>query len=113
MRHIRTIFIFAVFIAYGCGPNLSTTGGPPSPPSVWKKSGSSVTPKNISWSVAIGTAVSVVDTEYRVWEKLDSNGDVVASMTVTCSDITDGSQDCTVKIYEMVAGTLTNQATWP
>jgi hypothetical protein len=66
---------------------------------------------NISGAVSIGSAVSVITTEYPIWEQKDSNGDVVASMTVVCSDITDGSQDCAIKFYVMVAGTLTLDTT--
>jgi hypothetical protein len=44
---------------------------------------------------------------------MDSNGDVVASCTVECSVITDGSQVCQIHYYVMsdTAGTLTEEFT--
>jgi hypothetical protein len=62
-------------------------------------------------SVTMGSAISAINVEKTIWEVKDSNGDVVASCTVVCSDITDGSQDCSIKFYVMVAGTLTLDST--
>ena len=64
-------------------------------------------------SVTVGDPISVVDTEYPVWEAVDSNGDVVASATVECSVITDGSQVCQIHYYVMsdTPGTLTEKFT--
>jgi len=53
------------------------------------------------------TVVSVVDTEYTIWDIEDSNSDVVAKCTVECSNITDGSQESEIHFYRMIAGTLT------
>jgi hypothetical protein len=58
-----------------------------------------------------GIAVSVINTEYTIWDIEDSNGDVVAKCTVECSNITDGSQDSEIHFYRMIAGTLTKVLT--
>jgi len=57
--------------------------------------------------------ISQTEVEYPVWEAVDSNGDVVASATVECSVITDGSQVCQIHYYVMsdTAGTLTEEFT--
>lgn len=64
-------------------------------------------------SITVGDPISVVDTEYPIWEAVDSNGDVVASATVECSVLTDGAQVCQIHYYVMsdIAGTLTNELT--
>jgi len=58
-------------------------------------------------SIAIGDPISEVNVEKPVWEVKDDNDAVVASCTVVCSNITDGSQVCAIKFYTMIAGTLT------
>jgi hypothetical protein len=57
--------------------------------------------------VVMGVPISAINVEKKVWEQFDVNGDLVAQMTTVCSDITDGSQDCAVKIYVMIAGVST------
>jgi hypothetical protein len=78
---------------------------PPAVPHKWKiqPDGSMST----NSPVAIGTPVAAINVAKEVWAVRDSNGDVVASQTVECSDITDGAQDCSIKTYVMIAGTLT------
>jgi hypothetical protein len=68
---------------------------------------------DVDGTVTSGDAISVVDTEYPVWEAVDSNGDVVASSTVECSVLTDGSQVCQIHFYVMsdTPGTLTEEFT--
>ena len=53
------------------------------------------------------TVVSVINTEYTIWDIKDNNGDVVAKCTVECSNITDTTQDSEIHFYRMIAGTLT------
>ena len=53
-----------------------------------------------------GAPISLVDTEYAVWQAKDLNGDTVAKMVVTCSSLEDGAQLCNVLLYSMVMGTL-------
>ena len=100
----RLLFLPLLFI---CGYALA---GPPSaPPLSNNPSFGNVTAD----SITVGDPISVVDTEYPVWEAVDSNGDVVASATVECSVITDGSQVCQIHYYVMsdTPGTLTEEFT--
>jgi len=54
-----------------------------------------------------GAPITLVDTEYSVWQAKDINGDVVAKMTVTCSVLEDGAQLCNVLLHAMIVpGTL-------
>jgi len=100
----RLLFLPLLLIAA-----VSAWAGPPSaPPLSNNPSFGDVTAD----SITVGDPVSVVDTEYPVWEQRDSNGDVVSSMTVECSDLTDGSQDCSAKLYTMVEGVLTLDSTF-
>jgi hypothetical protein len=47
------------------------------------------------------------DVEYTLCEAKDSNGDVIAKISVIATDLTDATQDATLCIYTQVAGTLT------
>ena len=64
-------------------------------------------------TLAAGNQISSTGVESPVWEKMDANDDVVASCTVVCSVITDGSQVCQIKFYVMsdTPGVLTNELT--
>lgn len=64
-------------------------------------------------SVTVGDAITEEDTEYTIFEAPNADGDALMRLTIICSDLTPGSEDCTVKIYEIVGGALTNQGTWP
>ena len=101
----RLLFLPLLLIAA-----VSAWAGPPSaPPLSNNPSFGGVTAD----SITVGDPISVVDTEYPVWEAVDSNGDVVASATVECSVITDGSQVCQIHYYVMsdTPGTLTEELT--
>jgi hypothetical protein len=96
----RVILIIFFILFHG----VNAFAFPPTPP----------VGKNPSFdSVGVGSSISATSTEYTVWEILDSNGDVVASQTVECSNITDGSQVCQIHFWVMsdTAGTLTKEFT--
>lgn len=78
----------------------------PPAPSYFEADGTGIKTKDGVTHVGIGDAISEEDTEKAVWELIDSNGDIVASMTVECSDLTDESQDCEIKYYIMIGGSL-------
>ena len=101
----RLLFLLLLLIAA-----VSAWAGPPSaPPLSNNPSFGDVTAD----SITVGDPISVVDTEYPIWEAVDINGDVVASATVECSVLTDGAQVCQIHYYVMsdIAGTLTNELT--
>lgn len=64
-------------------------------------------------TVEVGDAIDTEDEEVILMTVEDDNGDVVWKKTITCSDLDDGSQDCQIKEYVIIAGTLTVQATLP
>jgi len=84
-----------------------------SPPPAWLPSGTDAIMPVGDKNIVVGTPVSSTATEYLVWSKKDADGDVLATMVITCTDLTDGTEDCTVKIYEITDGTLVEQGTWP
>jgi hypothetical protein len=64
-------------------------------------------------TVTIGDIITETGVEKNVWAATDSNGDTVASCTVECSVLTDGSQVCQIHFYVMsdTPGTLTEELT--
>lgn len=57
-------------------------------------------------TLSVGQNASIVDTEYPVLEKLDSNGDIVSAITVNASNLTDGEQQSEINQWTMQGGLL-------
>jgi hypothetical protein len=57
-------------------------------------------------TVGIGDDVSVVDTDYTLIEQLDSNGDIISSITTSASVLTDAAQQSEINTWTMQSGVL-------
>jgi hypothetical protein len=101
-----------LFILFLLALLIATTVGAVEGPRIikgllWSQDGTTLSPTDSSANVSIGDPVSETDVEKPLTEIEDLNGDIVASLTVECSDLTDESQDCTVYVYKALAGALT------